>query len=62
MDTAHIDADLATLVAHKDQWASLPLEDKLVYLEHIRDATASIARAWVEAAVKAAGIETEDAS
>jgi aldehyde dehydrogenase (NAD(P)+) len=59
MDTAHIDADMATLAATKQEWASLPISRKIEYLDSIKAHTVEIARSWVEDAVKAKGLSME---
>ncbi len=51
--TTAIDGTLATLVAHKDEWARLPLARKIQYLKEMRPKIAAVAEEWVAAAVKA---------
>ena len=59
MDTTHIDADMATLTAKKQEWARLPISRKIEYLDAIKAHTVEIARTWVEDAVKAKGLAME---
>jgi len=56
MDRNRIDQDLATLTSRKDEWARLPLPEKLDLLRSIRPRTGATAERWVGAAVNAKGI------
>ena len=56
MDTTRLDADLATLASRKEEWARLPVPEKIGLLRSIRDGVARVADRWVEAAVRAKGI------
>ena len=56
MDTARLDADLATLASRKEEWARLPIPEKIGLLRSVRDGVARVADRWVEAAVRAKGI------
>jgi aldehyde dehydrogenase (NAD(P)+) len=58
MDTARLDADLATLASRKEEWARLPLPEKIGLLRAVRDGVARVADRWVEAAVREKGIPT----
>lgn len=49
MTIAHIDSDLERLATRKDQWAALPIELKIDYLERIRDLVVKHGDAWVQA-------------
>jgi aldehyde dehydrogenase (NAD(P)+) len=57
MDTQLLDRQLAVLQGHKRGWARLPIQDKISYLERIKTRTSRVAKAWVEAAVKAKGLD-----
>lgn len=56
VDTHALDAKIARLQAHKDDWARLPLEEKIHHLGEMRRRTGKVAEEWVEAAAKAKGI------
>jgi aldehyde dehydrogenase (NAD(P)+) len=56
MDTTRLDSDLATLSAHKDEWAVLPIPEKIRLLRAVRAGVARAADRWVAAAVLAKGI------
>jgi hypothetical protein len=56
MDTARLDSDLSTLAAHADEWARLPLPEKIAMLRAVREGVGRVAERWVEAAVRAKGI------
>lgn len=51
-----LDAALAELAARKDEWARLPLAEKIRLLRTVPPATAAVAERWVEAAARAKGI------
>ncbi len=51
-----MDQAVADLQESKDRWATLPLVDKIAYLDAIKDKTVAVARPWVEAATKAKGL------
>ena len=53
MDTRHVDQALATLGAHKTQWARLPIRDKIGYLKQIRQLALTHAQRWADAETKA---------
>ena len=53
MDVAHLDHQMQTLAENKKRWATLPVAEKIAYLDSIRARTVEHARAWVEDAVKA---------
>lgn len=59
MDTTHIDIAIDELAARKTEWARLPIEDKIHYLDTIKAHTAQVARSWVEDAVKAKGLSMD---
>ena len=48
-----VDQSVATLVQHKDEWATLPIARKLDHLQKMRQKTDDVAERWVNAAVKA---------
>lgn len=56
MDTAEIDRSVAMLGEHKDEWATLPIREKIVHLDELRTRTMQVAEHWVDAAVKAKSI------
>ncbi len=56
MDTRELDAKIARLQVRKDDWARLPLEEKIHHLGEMRRRTGRVAREWVEAAAQAKGI------
>ena len=58
--TAEIDRSLADLRAHADEWARLPIRDKVKLLWKLRRATDRAAGAWVTAASAAKGLEKGD--
>ena len=51
-ETATIEADLAVLSEHKQEWAELPISDKVAYLEGIRRLTLDNAQAWADASIE----------
>jgi aldehyde dehydrogenase (NAD(P)+) len=56
MDADRLDADLATLASRKEEWARLPLPDRIELLRATRKGLARVAERWVAAAVRAKGI------
>ena len=52
-----VDADLAVLAQHKDEWARLPIAAKVEHLRGLVRATAANADRWVRAACRAKGID-----
>jgi len=56
MESSRLDSDLATLAAHKDEWARLPVPEKIRLLRAVRAGVARVADRWVDAAVRAKGI------
>jgi aldehyde dehydrogenase (NAD(P)+) len=56
VDFARLDSDLALLAAHKDEWARLPLPEKIGLLRAVRAGVARVAERWVDVAVRAKGI------
>ncbi len=59
MNQSEIDQSVATLVQHKDEWATLPISRKLIHLDQMRAKTDKIAERWVDAAVKAKRIPAD---
>ena len=53
MSQSGIDQSIATLVQHKDEWATLPIRRKIGHLQEMRQKTDDVAERWVNAAVKA---------
>ena len=51
LQTEHLDAAIGRLQAHKDEWATLPLPQKIALLVNIRDRLGKAAERWVAAAV-----------
>ena len=56
MDTARLDHDLAILASRKEEWARLPIPEKIGLLRSVQDGVAQVADRWIEAAVRAKGI------
>jgi aldehyde dehydrogenase (NAD(P)+) len=56
MDSTRLDSDLATLEAHKEEWARLPVPEKIRLLRAVRAGVARVADRWVASAVRAKGI------
>ncbi|MDQ6855442.1 MAG: aldehyde dehydrogenase family protein [Candidatus Dormibacteraeota bacterium] len=59
--TAAIDANLAVLAEHRDQWARLPLGAKLDHLRSLARRTSANADRWVRAACRAKGLDPASA-
>ena len=58
-DIATIDADLAVLTDHKQEWAELPISRKIDYLNQIRQLTVDNAQAWADVAVEGKGLSPD---
>ena len=56
MEPTRLDTDLAALAAHKDEWARLPVPEKIRLLRAVRAGVGRVADRWVTAAVRAKGI------
>jgi aldehyde dehydrogenase (NAD(P)+) len=56
MDTTAIDQAILELQDHKNEWASLPLPQKIDLLQQIRRRLGELASAWVEASVRGKGM------
>ncbi len=56
MQTAQMDSALVDLQASKRRWATLPIVDKIRYLDTIKANTVALSKRWVEASVKAKGL------
>ncbi len=54
-----LDAALATLREHRDEWAELPLRDRRAILQEMRKDFARIASSWAEACCHAEGLLQE---
>ncbi|MGB8215051.1 MAG: aldehyde dehydrogenase family protein [Anaerolineales bacterium] len=52
MDTLKLDQSIQALQEHKNEWASLPIPEKLALLDAIRQRLAEKSLAWVEASVR----------
>ena len=52
MDTAQLDQSINVLQAHKNEWACLPIPEKLAFLDKIRLRLMEKSQAWVEASVR----------
>jgi aldehyde dehydrogenase (NAD(P)+) len=52
MDTVNLDQSIQLLQDHKNEWACLPIPQKLALLEVIRKRLAEKSQAWVEASVR----------
>ena len=50
MNATTLDQAVATLQAHKNEWARLPIERKLDYLEALRTQITAVASRWVDVA------------
>jgi len=59
MDTHLLDRDLEVLQDHAQEWARLPIAEKVQYLDRIRIRTDRVAPVWVEAAAKAKGLDAD---
>jgi aldehyde dehydrogenase (NAD(P)+) len=59
MNAAEIDRSVAALAQHKDEWATLPIAQKVSYLEKLRVKADEVAERWVNAAVKAKRIPSD---
>jgi aldehyde dehydrogenase (NAD(P)+) len=59
MDKFEIDKTVAVLGQHKDEWATLPIAQKLHYLEELRRKADEVAERWVSAAVEAKRIPSD---
>lgn len=57
--TTHLDQAIDILKAHKDEWALMPMEERIPYYEGLVSKTAAIAEDWVFAAAKAKSIPTD---
>lgn len=57
-----IDEQVATLRAHRDEWAALPVARRIEYLSEIRQRAHDAALRWVEAACRAKGLEIASAA
>ena len=52
MDTVNLDQSIQVLQDHKNEWACLPIPQKLALLDLIRQRLAEKSQAWVEASVR----------
>lgn len=61
MSTTTVQTSIDTLADNKKRWATLPIVDKIAYLDGIKARTVRLARQWVEASVEAKGLSMDDA-
>lgn len=59
MNQIDLDRKISVLTEHKAEWARLPLSEKKALLQDLRRKTFAIAEPWVQAAVKAKGIQDQ---
>jgi aldehyde dehydrogenase (NAD(P)+) len=59
MSQIELDQKVSVVAEHKDEWARLPVGKKRAMLIDLRRKTGAIAGTWVNAAVKAKGIEDQ---
>lgn len=52
MDTGNLDQAIRVLQDHKNEWAGLPIPEKLTMLDTVRQRLAEKSEAWVEASVR----------
>jgi aldehyde dehydrogenase (NAD(P)+) len=52
MDTVKLDQSIQVLQDHKNEWARLPITEKLALLDSLRQRLADKSQAWVEASIK----------
>ena len=51
-----LDEALAILEDHKQEWATLAIDERIELLEHVRDAMVVVAERWMDAAMQAKGM------
>jgi aldehyde dehydrogenase (NAD(P)+) len=59
VNPVEIDQTIEVLAKHKDEWATLPIGQKVLYLEELREKTDEVAERWVNAAVEAKRIPND---
>lgn len=59
MNKSEIDRSILGLNEHKEEWARLPIGEKVAHLRQIREKVGEVAQAWVWAAAQAKGIGLE---
>lgn len=57
MDSSHLDQSIQVLQVHGEEWARLPIQQKINLLLKVRHNLGQTASRWVEAAVAAKGID-----
>ncbi|MBC7869640.1 MAG: aldehyde dehydrogenase, partial [Chitinophagaceae bacterium] len=57
MNQVELDQSIARLVDKKTEWARKPITEKRALLEALRGKSAAVAERWVNAAIKAKGLE-----
>ena len=58
MDSQKLESSLLTLHANKDRWASLPISDKIDYLDQAIKRSVELAEEWALAGIEAKGLST----
>jgi len=53
---SHLDEALAILEDHKQEWATLDIDERIELLEHLRDGVIEVADGWMQAAMEAKGM------
>ena len=56
MDTLVLDKAIGTLNTHKDEWARLPITEKIPLFQGVSKKTAEVAENWAAVAVNAKSI------
>jgi len=59
MNAVEIDRTVTMLAQHRDEWATLPIAQKVNYLQELRSKADEVAERWVNAAVKAKRIPSD---
>ncbi|NOQ82499.1 MAG: aldehyde dehydrogenase family protein, partial [Myxococcales bacterium] len=53
---SRLDEGLAILEDHKQEWATLAVDERIELLEHVRDGMVAVAERWMDAAMEAKGM------
>ena len=59
MDTATLDAELSVLSDHKQEWATLPISEKVSLLGEVRRLTMENAQAWADVSIEGKGLSPD---
>ena len=59
IDTAALDAELSVLSDHKQEWAALPISEKVSLLDEVRRLTMESAQAWADVSIEAKGLSPD---